>query len=377
MKTDFNHILDSSEVSVLKNSKVLFLSLAVLLFCSGCVFASDAAYERGEQMWKRISSSVRFNDVIEHKGQFIAVGDDGKIKLSDDLIQWRVSESQLPPFPVNTYQDCYKAIAAGNGKLVVVGVATSTASTARSTTIVSKDDGKTWKQVQTPTNERLVDIAYGNGFYVITGQNSVVLRTITSLSDWAVTEIPDGGTYQSRVYYGNGVFVYGASELCVSQDGLNWSDWMFLRNGKYRVLFSYGAIYAKGKYVISTDGGLFCSTEAFNRPASPSKLYAEATSSNAIRLSWNDNSNNETHFILWSKGDTDRYVFLDYVDANVKVYLDQGLKPGTTYSYKVAALNDLGHSQYAAEGKAATHVILPPKKTLALPNKKDDHHITA
>jgi hypothetical protein len=76
-------------------------------------------------------------------------------------------------------------------------------------------------------------------------------------------------------------------------------------------------------------------------PKAPSNLTGTATSVTQIKLSWVDNSNNETEFLIdrWN-GST--WVQIGTVGPNVTTYTDSGLSPSTTYYYQVAAYNSEG-----------------------------------
>ena len=74
-----------------------------------------------------------------------------------------------------------------------------------------------------------------------------------------------------------------------------------------------------------------------NRPAAPSDLTGEATSRTQIRLTWTDNSTNETQFIVqMKKGRNFRAV--KTLKKNVtSVTITTGLKAGKSYTFRVLA----------------------------------------
>jgi len=94
-------------------------------------------------------------------------------------------------------------------------------------------------------------------------------------------------------------------------------------------------------------------------PAAPSNLSAAAASSTQINLSWKDNSNNESGFLV--EGITAAYT--DYQSAEVAAgatsYGFAGLTPGTAYLFRVSAHNAIGSSDYS-DIVSATTLTSPP-----------------
>ena len=65
-----------------------------------------------------------------------------------------------------------------------------------------------------------------------------------------------------------------------------------------------------------------------------------------IHLAWNDNSDNETEFIVERSADGGQtHVIAGRVGANVTTFIDRGLVPGE-YAYRVKAANAAGDSAY-------------------------------
>ena len=87
-------------------------------------------------------------------------------------------------------------------------------------------------------------------------------------------------------------------------------------------------------------------------PAAPTNLMASAASATSVSLGWNDNSSNETGFLIERRIGTGAYAQIDSVGANVRTYLDMGLTTGTTYTYRVRATNASGNSGYSNEQSA-------------------------
>ncbi|UCE67565.1 MAG: hypothetical protein JSU85_06010 [Candidatus Zixiibacteriota bacterium] len=82
---------------------------------------------------------------------------------------------------------------------------------------------------------------------------------------------------------------------------------------------------------------------SFSIPDAPSGLIVEVLSDSKVALSWIDNSDNETNFLV-CRQDTGVVIISGITAANVISYVDSNLAGNTQYSYYVAASNSLGNS---------------------------------
>jgi hypothetical protein len=90
-------------------------------------------------------------------------------------------------------------------------------------------------------------------------------------------------------------------------------------------------------------------------PAAPTSLAATASSSTQINLSWADNSNNETGFVIERSATSGSgYASIATVGSNVTSYQNTGLTAATTYYYRVKATNSAGDSGYSNVANATT-----------------------
>ncbi len=90
-------------------------------------------------------------------------------------------------------------------------------------------------------------------------------------------------------------------------------------------------------------------------PTAPSGLTATVVSATQINLAWQDNSTNETNFVVErKKGSTGTYAVIATLGANVTSYNNTGLSKNTTYYYRVKATNAGGSSAYSNEAYATT-----------------------
>lgn len=90
-------------------------------------------------------------------------------------------------------------------------------------------------------------------------------------------------------------------------------------------------------------------------PAAPSNPSATALSSSAIRVSWQDNSANETVFkIDRRQSGTTAWIRIATPGPDTSTHTDSGLTAETKYYYKVKAYNAAGNSAYSELAWATT-----------------------
>jgi hypothetical protein len=86
----------------------------------------------------------------------------------------------------------------------------------------------------------------------------------------------------------------------------------------------------------------------------PTGLSTSDITSSEIRLTWEDNSTNETGFEIERKVSGGSYTEIISVDNNITTYTDTGLNGKTKYYYRIRAYNDNGNSAYASETSVTT-----------------------
>jgi Fibronectin type III domain len=84
-------------------------------------------------------------------------------------------------------------------------------------------------------------------------------------------------------------------------------------------------------------------------PAAPTNLQAEAVSSTSVALIWQDNSNNESEFLVEARtaSQTTFTQLTPTVAPNRPAVFVDNLTPGTTYFFRVRANNGTGPSAYS------------------------------
>jgi hypothetical protein len=153
------------------------------------------------------------------RDKFVAVLDgDSNVLYSQDGVYWGVTTD-------GTGMDTWKGVAYGNGLFV--------ACPAVSNAMVSSD-GISWtRQVFVPTpfpGSSLYgpSIAYGNGRFVVVGNNQPVVMTTDPTGTW-ITNSSSTNAWKS-ITYGGGLFVavwdksgFISPAVMTSQDGINWT----------------------------------------------------------------------------------------------------------------------------------------------------------
>ena len=96
-----------------------------------------------------------------------------------------------------------------------------------------------------------------------------------------------------------------------------------------------------------------------NVPASPSSLTSTASTGTSITLSWTDNADNETGFIIEIQNADGTFSQAGTTNANVTTLTVTGLQGGTTYVFRVRATNAAGPSGFSNNLSANTTQSAP------------------
>jgi hypothetical protein len=92
-----------------------------------------------------------------------------------------------------------------------------------------------------------------------------------------------------------------------------------------------------------------------NIPMAPSNLNITDTTSTSITINWEDNSVNESGFIIARRlQDEVVFTYIDTVGTDILTYQEVGLTPDNLYYYKVCAYNNFGLSDFTNTVSAYT-----------------------
>ena len=166
-------------------------------------------HSKDSQVWKKSSSgtSADLNDVAFGAGTWVAVGTNGVIVTSGDLTNFALVGS-------GTSAEL-KSVTFGSAGFVAVGA---------NGTILSSPDGQHWTPQQLPNGD-IYGVAFGNSVYVTVGTNGYV-QISSNAVDWAVSR-PTSGTLRD-VCYADGLFFTIENKKFstgyLSVDGVSWSS---------------------------------------------------------------------------------------------------------------------------------------------------------
>jgi hypothetical protein len=153
-------------------------------------------------------------------------------------------------------------------------------------------------------------------------------------SGFKVERKVEGGSYTQ-------IATVGANALLYSDVALSENTKYYYRMRSYNV--SGNSNYSNEAYATTE-----LSASMF--PNAPSNLVATAISSSQIKLSWTDNSNNESGFKIERKTSTSyMYLQIATLGPNITSFSNEFLNESTTYYYQIRAYNLYGNSSYSNE----------------------------
>lgn len=176
-----------------------------------------------------------------------------------------------------------------------------------------------------------------------------------------------GGTSQIRVSWTDNSTNEQFFNLQRSTDGVSYPFGITLPAGSTTYLntgLSAGQTYWYRVNAQNTGGTSAFAGPSFAQtlplaPAAPSNLRFNSRTVSRLGLEWNDNSSNETGFVIDYSTAGVTYVQLDIVGPNVVTYDAAGLSSGSTYFFRVAAFNSGGTSAFSGATSWQTLPLAP------------------
>ena len=205
--------------------------------------------------------------------------------------------------------------------------------------------------------------------YVADSYNNRIQKFTSSggyITKWGACCSPDG--YFNVPY---GVATDSAGNVFVA-DTYNHRIQKFNSNGLFLTKWGSNGYMEDGKFqypegiAVDSSGNVFVADTDNHRiqkfslvspqPSAPTNLAANRASTTSIKLTWKDNSNNETGFKIIRKTTyMGLYSTIATVGPNVTSYTDTGLTYAMQYDYAVSAYNSNGDSAYSNEAGGGTY----------------------
>ncbi|HEX8333483.1 MAG TPA: fibronectin type III domain-containing protein, partial [Segetibacter sp.] len=121
----------------------------------------------------------------------------------------------------------------------------------------------------------------------------------------------------------------------------------FDKTGAEQMVLSWSTPSTGGAFELVPNSAFQDVYTSTNAPAVPSNLKATAQSIDKIRLTWTDNSTNESGFELWrSRYPNTGFITVGTVSKDITTFLDSALSPNTSYYYKIRAVGLTGESKF-------------------------------
>jgi hypothetical protein len=193
----------------------------------------------------------------------------------------------------------------------------------------------------------------------------------STLSRWAdgVTLSADGWFTWNVLVPATGTYTFAADTAAGGTAWLTVDDVTLVASGASGAALSGSAVLTPGLHTVrlkAAAGSFGVNSVRVDRaqaapPAAPGSVSAVAVSPSQVSLTWVDNSSDETGFQIdraTDAGFTQNLVGVT-VGANTTRYDATGLAAGTTYYFRVRAVNAAGASDYAAGAAATTPAVGP------------------
>jgi hypothetical protein len=142
----------------------------------------------------------------------------------------------------------------------------------------------------------------------------------------------------------------GANATSVRVQGLSCDTRYYFRIRAYRSGDGQFSDYSNTDYAWT----LLCDLQV------PSGLVANAVSQTQIDLAWQDNSDDETHFVVERSPDGSSWSDVETVPADTESYSNTGLSCGTSYHYRIRAFRSADSATAQSNVASDTTYACPP-----------------
>jgi hypothetical protein len=191
-------------------------------------------------------SGVSFNGILFADAVFVAVGNDGSIRISQDGDYWASVDSGS--------RNRLNSVAHGNNIFVVVG---------EGGTILRSPNGYSWETQTTSNKNDLRDVAFSNGIFVAVGDGNTILISSDAMS-WTLSK-PNVSASFYGITTGDGLFcavggqsIAAPSTILTSPDGVSWQS-----QSSVSTNFLRGICFANGVFVaVGNNGTILTSPDA-------------------------------------------------------------------------------------------------------------------
>lgn len=182
----------------------------------------------------------------------------------------------------------------------------------------------------TPNETRLVKGTLASGVTVVRTSNELITISATiNNAAWGIATT-------------SGELLFAVNQFTATQTTIELSYF----NARYDINYDF-----LGEQIVS------------DPPASPTGYSGIALSDTEINISWDDNSSDETYFLLKISDDGITFTNLDIVDFDVTSYSVIELEPATKYWFEIYSYNTGGTNNIPATGTTTTEPTPVPPTT--------------
>ena len=203
-----------------------------------------------------------------------------------------------------------------------------------------------WKYATSGWINQSVMVGPDGGIYAVsnepTGTSKIYRINDNGQSDW---HHQIGWIYSAPSIDSSGIMYVGGDSTiyAINKDG----EIIWAYTAGSRIASSPTISTDRMVYFGCMDGKMYALECGSSPPDAPEHLNARVCSSKTVELSWIDNSNNETGFVIERKTGEGEFNVVTDVPVNIIKFTDTNLLAVTKYEYRVASYNQKGESAYS------------------------------